>query len=210
LPDFADLASMARGVQRENDQILLAGDRAKNGMRRCVGAEIQFAMLDIVGRAGAGLAESLEGGGERGELACWVRPFGSCEFSCAIGGAAEEELLAAAIAGGLSANEVGGQEGEQAVLDKGHVLDAIKDGPAVRRGADFRLLIGEAGRGSEERVARFRQQLQDLIAIRCVHRIQPASALRSFSKVVERSSGSTRVSPTTVMKFASPAQRGST
>jgi hypothetical protein len=201
---------MACRMQCENDQILLAGDRAKNGMRGRVGAEIELAMLDIVGRAGAGLAEFLKSRGQREETPCGMRAFWSCEFSCAIGGAAEKELLAAAIAGGLGGNEVGGQEGEQAVLDKGHVLDAMKDGPAVRRGADFRLLIREAGRGSEERVARFRQQLQDLFAIRCVHWFQPAIALRSFSYVVERSSGSTRVSPTTVMKLASPDQRGST
>ena len=39
---------------------------------------------------------------------------------------------------------------------------------------------------------------------------QLVSALRIRSYVVESSSGSTRVSPTTVMKFASPAHRGST
>ncbi len=39
--------------------------------------------------------------------------------------------------------------------------------------------------------------------------ITEPSALRSFVYVVESSSGSRRVSPTVVMKFVSPVQRGS-
>ena len=210
LADFADLFGVAGWMKGDDDGELLGGGGADNGVEKREGAEIEIALFEVGHGARAALLEMIERVGERGEAALRLSLLGRLEFPRAIGGHAKNHFFAGAVARGSGGNHLRGEASEERVFDEDDVLDAIEDGPAAGRGANFCLLVGDPGSSGTQRFLRIVEQLQNLCAVGSFHWIQTPRALRSFSSVVARSSGSTRVSPTTVMKLASPAQRGRT
>lgn len=151
--DLADLGGVACGMERQDDQILLARDRAEQGMRGGVRAEIFVAVLDVVDTARAALIELFEGQSERGKPARWVRTFRSVDFSGSVRDCVQEEFFAPRSPRWQGGSQFGGDDGKHKMFGNSHVFNAIEHRPLIERGANAGPLLRDVCRGREERIA---------------------------------------------------------